>query len=160
MHERFCTAVIIIGLFAPLVANACRSDSEFGRLVNERYGKGIEFDVLWNGNLVGEHVTSFTLTTDAMYDLQDFVLESLRKSFEDPVINFLLITHGWSTSRRGKITARSAVRSLMRSPVATPYIVRSQSIQHTSVFVAAIRHNPYRIKPNDRLWLANDYIPH
>jgi hypothetical protein len=53
--------------------------------------------------------------------------------------NFVLFTHGHSTSRRGKTTARSMVRSLMRSKDATPYIIRRECIQHSSVFVAAIR---------------------
>lgn len=50
-----------------------------------------------------------------------------------------LFTHGWSTSRLGKTTSRSQVRKLMKSPDATPYIIRSQCIQHDSVFVAAIK---------------------
>ena len=52
---------------------------------------------------------------------------------------YVLFTHGWSTSRRGNTTARSQVRSLMRSKEATPYIIRKECIQHNSVFVAAIR---------------------
>lgn len=54
-------------------------------------------------------------------------------------LQFVLFTHGRSTSRRGKTTARSQVRGLMRSKDATPYIIRSKCIQHPSVFVAAIR---------------------
>lgn len=52
---------------------------------------------------------------------------------------FVLFTHGWSTSRIGRTTARSQVRKLMRSRVATPYIARPTCIQHDSVFLAAIR---------------------
>ncbi len=52
---------------------------------------------------------------------------------------FVLFTHGGSTSRIGKTTSRSQVRKLMRSKEATPYILRDQCIQHDSVFVAAIR---------------------
>jgi len=51
----------------------------------------------------------------------------------------VLFTHGWSTSRLGKTTSRSQVRKAMRSKDATPFIVRSECIQHDSVFVAAIR---------------------
>jgi len=48
-------------------------------------------------------------------------------------------THGSSTSRRGATTSRSIVRGLMRSREAAPFIVRSQCIQHDSVFLARIR---------------------
>lgn len=52
---------------------------------------------------------------------------------------YVIFTHGWSTSRMGKTTSRSQVRKFMRSSEATPFIIRSQCIQHYSVFVAAIR---------------------
>lgn len=52
---------------------------------------------------------------------------------------YVLFKHGHSTSRLGKVTARSQVRKFMRSKEATPYIVRNKCIQHSSVFVAAIR---------------------
>lgn len=61
---------------------------------------------------------------------------------------YLLIRHGHSTSHQGTTTSRSQVRGLMRSPDATPYILRSQSIQHYSVFVAAIRPLP-AAEPDD-----------
>ena len=54
-------------------------------------------------------------------------------------IRYVIFTHGRSTSRPGQTTARSEIRSLMRSPSATPYVVRNECIQHESVFVAAIR---------------------
>ena len=54
-------------------------------------------------------------------------------------IQFVIFTHGSSTSRQGQTTARSQVRKLMRSPDATPYIIRKECIQHNSVFVSAIR---------------------
>ena len=52
---------------------------------------------------------------------------------------FLLLIHGWSTSRIGKTTSRSQIRKLMRSKEATPYLVRKNCIEHSSVFVAAIK---------------------
>lgn len=53
---------------------------------------------------------------------------------------YVLYRHGSSTSDGWKhTTARSQVRRLMRSKEATPYIDRHRSIQHYSVFVAAIR---------------------
>jgi len=54
-------------------------------------------------------------------------------------LDYVVFTHGWSTSRPGTITSRSHVRKLMRSREATPYIIRRNCIQHHSVFVAAIR---------------------
>lgn len=55
---------------------------------------------------------------------------------------YVLFTHGHSTSRRGNTTSRSVVRSVMRSKEATPYIIRKDSIQHYSVFIAKIRPKP------------------
>lgn len=52
---------------------------------------------------------------------------------------YVLFTHGHSTSRNGATTSRSQVRGVMRSKEATPYIIRKECIQHDSVFVAKIR---------------------
>ena len=54
-------------------------------------------------------------------------------------VKWVMFTHGSSTSHRGKTTARSQIRSLMRSSDATPFIIRKECFQHYSVFVAAIR---------------------
>ncbi len=54
-------------------------------------------------------------------------------------VDYLLFTHGWSTSRPGNTTSRSQVRKFMRSKDATPYIIRRQCVQHPSVFLAKIR---------------------
>ena len=54
-------------------------------------------------------------------------------------VGWVLFTHGASTSAPGKRSARSVVRGLMRSPAATPYVVRKDCIQHETVFVAKIR---------------------
>jgi len=76
------------------------------------------------------------------YELMDNVykeaLEVLKKA-HDQGKQFVLFTHGWSTSRMGETTTRSQIRKLMRGKDATPYILRKNSIQHDSVFVAAIR---------------------
>jgi hypothetical protein len=78
---------------------------------------------------------------ERMDSVWDRALEALEKAQEQGV-SYVLFTHGWSTSSPGKTTARSQVRKLMRSPTATPYILRSECIQHESVFVAAIRPKP------------------
>jgi hypothetical protein len=52
---------------------------------------------------------------------------------------YRVFVHGWSTSRRGKTTARSVVRNFMRSTAATRLIIRSGCIQHETVFIAKIR---------------------
>jgi hypothetical protein len=54
-------------------------------------------------------------------------------------VDWLLIRHGGSTSGRGRITARSVVRGIMRSRAATPFIVRRDCVQHELVFLARIR---------------------
>jgi hypothetical protein len=74
----------------------------------------------------------------AMAEVERDVLDALRSAHAQGV-KTVLFTHGCSTSRPGRTTSRSVVRSLMRSKEATPYICRSQCIQHESVFVAAIR---------------------
>jgi hypothetical protein len=78
---------------------------------------------------------------EAMGRLRNDALEALKDAHQRG-IRFVIFRHGSSTSRPGKTTARSEVRNLMRSKDATPYIVRSECIQHESVFVAAIRQNP------------------
>lgn len=65
---------------------------------------------------------------ETMGDIRVTALEALKRAFEEGT-RFVLFRHGWSTSRPGNTTARSQVRGLMRSPDATPYIVRKQCIQ-------------------------------
>jgi hypothetical protein len=73
-----------------------------------------------------------------MAEVKEITLRSLQRAQAEGV-QFVLFMHGHSTSRMGKQTARSVVRGLMRSKEATPYIIRSECIQHDSVFVARIR---------------------
>jgi uncharacterized protein involved in tolerance to divalent cations len=51
----------------------------------------------------------------------------------------IYFTHGSSTSRRGRKTARSVVRTLMRSKITTCYVFKSKSTQYETFFVAVIR---------------------
>jgi hypothetical protein len=78
---------------------------------------------------------------EAMAKVEKDTLDALSRAYADGITT-LLLTHGWSTSGPGKITARSVIRKLMRTKEATPYVCRSQCIQHESVFVAAIRPRP------------------
>ena len=73
-----------------------------------------------------------------MSAIRNLVVDSLKQAQGDG-IQFVLFTHGHSTSRRGKTTSRSVVRGVMRSKDATPFIVRKECIQHYSVFVAKVR---------------------
>jgi hypothetical protein len=75
---------------------------------------------------------------EVMSDVAALVEERLREAQKNgrPYVMFV---HGWSTSRPGQTTARSAVREFMRSPDATPLIERSGCIQHDTVFVAKVR---------------------
>jgi len=75
---------------------------------------------------------------DGMAAVKQCVIENLRRAKENRR-PYIMFTHGWSTSRPGKMTARSVVRGFMRSSAATPFIERSKCIQHNSVFVAKIR---------------------
>ena len=75
---------------------------------------------------------------DAMAQVRQTALESL-KAAQEAGNGHVLFTHGSSTSRPGRTTARSEIRRLMRSPEATPYIIRRECIQHDSVFVAAMK---------------------
>jgi len=75
---------------------------------------------------------------DKMAAVEEKTLEALQAAQRDGH-EFVMFLHGHSTSRPGRTTARSVVRRVMASPSATPFIDRSRSIQHDSVFVAAIR---------------------
>mgnify|MGYP001156503297 CR=1 FL=1 len=75
---------------------------------------------------------------EAMVEVWDVSFKVLRNAYEKNM-QYVLYTHGWTTSRPGRTTARSQVRKLMRSKEATPYIDRARCIQHESVFVAAIK---------------------
>ena len=74
----------------------------------------------------------------AMDDVRENVLAALRSAYEEGY-RYVLFRHGYSTSRIGKTSSRSVVREVMRGRESTPFVVKSQSIQHYSVFVAAIR---------------------
>ena len=74
-----------------------------------------------------------------MEEAKNRTLNALKKAFEDPAIDYVLFTHGLSTSHRGKTTSRSVVRGVMKSKEATPYIIRKESIEHVSVFLAKIK---------------------
>ena len=80
---------------------------------------------------------------EAMYEIGKMVLDEVKKAYEEGT-PYLIFTHGWSTSRPGKTTARSVVRQLMRSTEVTPYIIRKECIQHEAVFVAAIRPKSHK----------------
>lgn len=73
-----------------------------------------------------------------MYAVYEGALEALKQAFEAGYES-IIFEHGRSTSRNGKTTARSQIRSLMRSKEATPYINRKRCIQHDSVFVAVFK---------------------
>lgn len=75
---------------------------------------------------------------EAMEQVREKALSAL-KTAQLEGYEFVLFTHGLSTSRPGTSTARSEIRGLMRSKDATPYIVRKNCIQHESVFRAAIK---------------------
>ncbi|MGA7825289.1 MAG: hypothetical protein WCA14_13960, partial [Steroidobacteraceae bacterium] len=91
--------------------------------VDFHYGSGRETDVPYR---------------ERMEKVWAEALQALRKA-QAAGNDWVLFRHGASTSRLGATTSRSEVRGLMRSPEATPYIIRSDCIQHETVFVARIR---------------------
>jgi len=93
----------------------------------------LEVDFHWQTN--GPRKTDYW---DCMAEVYTVAFDALKKAQAEGN-QFVLFTHGASTSRTGQTTARSMVRGLMRSKESTPYIMKSKSIQHNTVFVAAIR---------------------
>ena len=87
-------------------------------------------------------------------------LNALKTAYEKG-IEYVIFTHGWSTSRRGNTTARSQVRKLMRSKDATPYIIRKECIQHYSVFDTGVDHILQIYRECNRcciVWIIDDCI--
>ena len=73
--------------------------------------------------------------------LEDFrkrTIEELIKSQKEGY-EYILFTHGSSTSRQGAQTARSEVRKIMKGKEGTPFITRSECIDYFSSFLAAIK---------------------
>jgi hypothetical protein len=77
---------------------------------------------------------------DVMAEVRDIVENALMKA-QKSNRSYVLFIHGWSTSRKGKTTARSVVRQFMRSSAATQYIERNACIQDEAVFLAKIRRD-------------------
>jgi hypothetical protein len=77
---------------------------------------------------------------EAMAEVTELVERTLREAQQDGR-PYVMFRHGRSTSRRGKVTARSQVRGFMRSPKATPLIQRGHCIQHKTIFLAKVRLN-------------------
>ncbi len=77
---------------------------------------------------------------DNMKQVKQRTIEALKDGYADPAIQYILFTHGQSTSRIGATSSRSVIRGVMRGKEATPYIDRKNSIQHGSVFVAALKN--------------------
>lgn len=75
---------------------------------------------------------------NVMADVETLVREGIEHAYRHKR-PYLLITHGWSTSRNGATTARSIVRGFINSKEATPFIERAKCIQHNSAFLVKIR---------------------
>jgi hypothetical protein len=75
---------------------------------------------------------------EVMADITELVERKLREAQQNSR-PFVMFIHGWSTSRPGKVTARSQVRGFMRSSKATPLIERSKCVQHETMFLAKVR---------------------
>jgi hypothetical protein len=75
---------------------------------------------------------------EAMAELINIIEGGLKEAQQNGR-SYVMFVHGKSTSRKGKTTARSQVRSFMRSNAATSLIERKHCIQHETVFVAKVR---------------------
>lgn len=88
--------------------------------------------------------------SEAMDAVDTEAFESLQTAQKNGV-DWIIFTHGSSTSEPGKPTSRSVVRDLMRSPRSTPYVIKAHSIQHENVFVAKVRPASDRLaRPSPR----------
>jgi hypothetical protein len=67
-----------------------------------------------------------------MAEVADIVEKALRDAQKEG-FQYVMFSHGHSTSRPGRTTARSIVRAIMRSKEATPFIIKNQSMQHNTV---------------------------
>ena len=86
----------------------------------------------------GERDRSRFTYAEVMAEVVNIVMGKLREAQLNGRSHVMII-HGSSTSRRGKTTARSQVRGLMRSKHATPLIDRKGCIQHNAVFLARLK---------------------
>ena len=91
----------------------------------------------------------YTSYDDVMAEVRDILKNALVEA-QNNDRPYVLFIHGWSTSRRGKTTARSVVRQFMRSPAATPYIERNGCIQDEAVFLAKVRRHEGGLSTPDR----------
>ena len=76
-----------------------------------------------------------------LIDFHNRTMKALKKAQKEGM-EYVLFTHGSSTSRQGFQTARSEVRKIMRGKKGTPYIIRKNCIDYGSSFLAAIRPAP------------------
>jgi len=106
------------------------------------YGDWIRYRKLPNHIEIDYHYDKNMYPEKSYYEIMDDVYTGalkIIKQAQDEGKDYVIFTHGHSTSRIGITTSRSQIRKLMRDKSVTPYIVRKQSIQHDSVFVAAIK---------------------
>ena len=86
--------------------------------------------------------------SEAMSEVEKDTLMALRYA-QAKGYRYVLFTHGCSTSSGWRqTTARSVVRGVMRSRESTPYVYKSRSIQHETVFVAAVKPSIEVSPPN------------
>ncbi|MCF8023854.1 MAG: hypothetical protein K9L17_14375 [Clostridiales bacterium] len=94
-----------------------------------------KLDVDFHWSQFGPRQKSYMECMDEVANLTINKLEEAQKKGYE----YVLFMHGSSTSRQGQTTARSIVRNIMRSKGSTPYVIKSKSIQHETVFLAVIK---------------------
>jgi len=78
-------------------------------------------------------------------EFDERTMNALKKAQKEGM-EYILFTHGSSTSRQGFQTARSVVRNIMRGKRGTPFIIRKKCIDYGSSFLAAIRPAPSKVE--------------
>lgn len=114
-----------------------------GAWVELRAPNQAELDLHLKPEVQGEHGSRHQSFEQNMQDAYDLTLQALKDAVEESQ-DSLLVVHGKSTSGIGRRSSRSVVRALMRSKEATPYIVRTKSLEHETAFLACLRPKSQR----------------
>ena len=75
---------------------------------------------------------------DCMAEVYQEAFDAIRQAHRDGY-RYLLIGHGYSTSGPFRRTARSQIRRLLRSPEVTPFVNRSETVQHEACVRVALK---------------------
>jgi len=86
---------------------------------------------------------------DHMAEVRRFAFERIQQAHRLGLA-YVILRHGSSTSRPGRKTARSEIRSLLRSKESTPFIFKRKTIDFGSATLVAIRRTSVSAEPRLR----------